>query len=156
MERQGPFPWDSLVVQVAAAEPIPVPGPTLEVLGEEVRQQRRHLRVRMASPRGAPELTLLVAPAHELEAVRLQGKVLDPRSFLRWAHGWQGYSCREVPKEGVELELVFARTEPVELAVMERAPWLPPSFERVRQARGAAAVPVYGGDAWIVTRRFRL
>jgi hypothetical protein len=155
-EQQAPFPWDSLRVQVAAAESPPVSAPTLRVLGDDVRQGRRHLRVRLASARGAPELTLMVAPEHELAAVHLQDQVLDPGKLRRWAHGWQGYSFRDVPPEGVELELVLARAGPVELAVVDRAPWLPPSFERVRQVRGSSAVPVFRGDGWMITRRLRL
>ncbi|HET6923503.1 MAG TPA: hypothetical protein VFI16_10195, partial [Anaeromyxobacteraceae bacterium] len=132
--------------------------PTLVVLERSEAGGRRRLRARLASPRGAAEVLLLLPPEAEVVSAAMGGVRLppvDPR-LRRWFGGWQVLRCLTTPPGGVELEVVLAGSAPLEAWVADQAPGLPAAASGVAAARPREAAPVQEGDSTLVTRRVRL
>ena len=151
------LPWGALRPAFEAkAAPLPLPGPTVEVL--EVRPEAGGLRwrARLSSPRGATELQLVLPPDARVEEVTLDGMALPAPvpKLARWYGGWRVLRFPARP-EGIEVSL-RAGPGPVDVVVADQSPGLPPGSAAIAAARPAAVVTQQEGDVTLFTRRVRI
>ena len=140
----------------AATLPLAAPGLTLISI-ERGAAQRLHYRIRVASARGAPVLTLQFPPEAQLRSVSVEGAApaelnVTPR---RLNHGWSQLRLTSMPPEGQQLSF-DAGMPAFELRLQDESFGLPASGSALQLARPAAAVPWQDGDVTIVTRSYRL
>lgn len=108
------YPYASIQYLRNEAPAIAAPAPTATVLQDSAQGRNRHLRVRVASPRGAAHLEVLLAPQDTatLGAVRLAGQEVElrpidtpqgPVYLLRW------YGLPLQKQVDLELSLQFGK-----------------------------------------------
>jgi hypothetical protein len=152
------FGWGTLRPSFeAAADPLPAPGPEVEVLEDRRDGDEIHWRARLRSPRGAGELQLAVPPAASTFALTLDGTFvpLPVPKLARWYGGWWLYRFPARP-EGIEVAIAAEASGPVELVVADQSPGLPPAAAVVAAARPPWAVTQQEGDLTLFTRRIRI
>ena len=153
-----PFPWSFAQAKtaVAPAPPLPLVGPTVEVLLDEPRPDGRHLSLRLVSPRGAPSIALHVPVAADVRSARMadeeipkteEGKI-PPRG------DWFTFQYLSTPPEGIVLDLVVGGSGPIDAYLVDRSLGLPPAARPIGAARPEDTVP--DGDAIVVSRKVRL
>jgi hypothetical protein len=138
---------------VAPAPPLTVPGPELAVVADSVAGGKRHLRLRMTSPRGARVETLFIPAAAQVEAIGVEGAAVPVGGRQR---GWQPVTYHTVPAGGVVLDLVLGSTQPADWYVADRTYDLPPSARALVAARPKNAAALQKGDGTLVSRKVRL
>lgn len=155
----GLFPWATTAAPFAA--PLPStsrPFPTAEVLETApLPDGRRRLRLRLASPRGAERLGLLVPDGAGVEEVRVEGRPL-PSPYLRRkpaAGGPLQISFRAAPPEGFVVELTLPAA-PREAVLLDETPGLPASAAEIARSRPATVAPSNGGDLTVLVRKLSL
>jgi hypothetical protein len=144
--------------EAGPARPVPGDGVEVTILESSASGDSRRVRARLRSPRGAPELWLVLPPEAKPISVAIDGTrlpALDER-VLHWTNGWHTYACLTAPPEGVEIDLVLPGQEPVEAYVMDRSYTLPPSGRALVGARPPNAVPQHRGDLWMTSRTLPL
>lgn len=155
----GLFPWAKKAAPFAAPlPPTSRPFPELEVLGSApVPDGRRRLRLRLASPRGAPRLGLVVPDATGIEEILVEGRSLPPPFLRRKPATGRPLRLfvRAAPPEGFVVELTLPAA-PREAFVLDETPGLPSSAAAVGRSRPATVAPANGGDATILYRRLVL
>jgi hypothetical protein len=148
-------PWSGRAKGFAAsADGSPaLPPPKLDVLEDRREGERRTIRARVRSPRGASEVFFAVAPQTALERFAIEGRVLPPPrpADLAARGGWRYFVCATVPPSGIEVELVA--NGGIELHYGDVSSGLPPEGARLLRARPPDAAPVGSGDATVVARR---
>ncbi len=156
-----PFPnnmpnWARATWQ-APAPPVDLAAPWVTVLEDTVASERRTLRLRATSPRGAPNLNLDIQARGGIEAA-LDGKPLDlstvpadQRTRLRIAY-------HAVPAEGIGLGVTIAALGPVHVRLEDRSNELPVMPGMTISARPADMMqaPFEMADPTIVTRSMGL
>ncbi|NLG09177.1 MAG: M28 family peptidase [Deinococcales bacterium] len=123
---------------------------------EEVRETRvgdeRRLTFRLASPRGAERVTLLVPPA--ARATRLEvgaaGRAIE---YDPDANEHQAFDCRGRACDGLELTLHVDADGPLELVLFDQTAGLPEGGEALLAARPATATPSFEGDVTLSFNR---
>ncbi|MFQ5416746.1 MAG: M20/M25/M40 family metallo-hydrolase [Myxococcota bacterium] len=159
-EAVRPFPFTSQrwAAYSGEAPARRTPAPTVEVLNRETRPDGRRVTLRLRSQRGAGPLGLALPPDADVREAVVAGESVPRASkrFLRWSNGWNWITYETAPEEGFVLTLVLGNADPVEATVIDRRPGLPPEAAPLLRARPEFAVPVHGGDEWIVTRRVLL
>jgi hypothetical protein len=158
---QPPFPWSPKQASfpVAAAPALGAPAPEVTVVpgpGEEAGDagRRRHVRLRIISPRGAPAATLVIPESAGLQSVRV-GEAA-PQGTPRAQLGWYRVGLLALPPEGMEVDLVLSAAGPVDAYVTDRSYGLPPSGDALKKARPASAVPIQDGDVTVVSRKIKI
>ena len=150
-----PFPWSLKQAQgaVAPAPALPLPAPTLEVLADEKLPAGRRVRLRLASPRGAPTVTLQVPAWAGARGGSMAGVELpkDREGKLPQRGDWTTIQCLATPPGGVELDLELTATGPVAGYLVDRSPGLPPAGRALAAARPPDAMS--DGDAIAVSRK---
>ncbi len=155
----GLLPWARKASPFAAPlAPTSAPFPELEVLDSApLPDGRRRLRLRLASPRGAPRLGLVVPDATAVEEIRVEGRLLPP-PYLR-SRPATGRPLRlfvrAAPPEGFVVELTLPAA-PREAFVLDETPGLPPSAVALGRSRPATVAPANGGDVTILYRKLSL
>ncbi|HET8542289.1 MAG TPA: M28 family peptidase [Anaeromyxobacter sp.] len=158
-ERTRAFPWaPNRPAFTAAAAPLHLPAPRLEVLDVAYEGGLRRVRARLSSPRGAPRAYVVLPPASDVAAFEMEGVAVPaPAPKVRhWWGGWRVHGCAGLPPGGVELEVGVRGDAPLPVLVVDESPGLPPDGERLRAARPANAAPSQQGDATYVTARATL
>ncbi|HEY0553186.1 MAG TPA: hypothetical protein VGG20_02915, partial [Thermoanaerobaculia bacterium] len=151
-----PFlPWLPPFVRafVAPAPPLTVPGPELAVVADSAAGGKRHLRLRMSSPRGARVETLFIPADAQVEAIDIEGVAVPMGGRQR---GWQPVTYHTVPAGGALLDLVLGSTQPADWYVADRTYDLPPSARALVAARPKDAAALQKGDGTLVSRKVRL
>jgi hypothetical protein len=155
-QPEVPFPW-SPPWNLAFAAPAPAfaaPAPELTVLADSAAGGKRHLRLRLSSPRGATAAVLYVPEAAALESVKVAGT--DAGSSPKAFSGWYRQSFLGLPPEGVELEVDLGAAGPLDWYVTDQTYGLPPAGEALRKARPAYAVAFQDGDLTVVSRKVKI
>ncbi|HEX7186413.1 MAG TPA: M20/M25/M40 family metallo-hydrolase [Thermoanaerobaculia bacterium] len=158
-QPERPFPWSPewARAMIAPAPALPVSGPELTVLEDTPANGKRRLRLRLTSPRGAPNGILYIPEAARLESLRIDGHpVAGEGGKLEPAPGWYRVSYLTLPPQGVELEMVLAEAAPQDWYVTDSSYGLPPSGEALAKARGPEAAPMQDGDTVLVSRKVRI
>src|SRR5215210_5425617 len=160
--RPGPpFPWSPPMAQsfLAPAPPLNAAAPELTVLADSVAEGKRHLRLRLTSPRGASFGTIVVPAEARVESVKIDGEDISvdrgmgPQGPGR---GWQAFTNHTVPPQGSEIDIVLGALQPLDWYVFDRSLGLPPSGQALLAARPKDAAPFQDGDSTIVSRKVRI
>jgi hypothetical protein len=150
---------------VAPAPPLPQgeAGPRLTVVEDTVREGKRHLRLRLTSPRAASAGAAMVyiPLAAHVEAARVNGHQVLPamageRAMRFPGSDWVYLADVTLPVEGCELEVELGELKPLDWYVADRTFGLPPGGETLQRARPATATTIQDGDVSIVSRRVRI
>jgi len=152
------FGWGELRPSFEAeTAPLLVPGPEAEVLESTREGDAVRLRVRVRSPRGAPELQIAIPPAVRVRSLAFDGiRVPVPVSKLaRWYGGWWVYRLPARP-EGIAVEMEVTSPGPFEIVVADQSPGLPRAAAAVAAARPPWAVTQQEGDLTLFTRTLRI
>ena len=156
--RTMALPWaQPAPAFVAPLPPLGLTSPTLELLGEEIVPDGRRLTLRLASPRGAPEVGIVLAEAVAAGWIRVQGQPLAP-PYLRRGRSSSGItqiSFDAAPPEGVVVELTLPAKR-LDAFILDRSPGLPASAQAIAASRPANLSPANGGDATVLYRRVSL
>ena len=144
-------PW-STAVPFAEVPRIALEGPTAAVLSSGPSARGRSVRARIASPRGARTIMVLL-PAGRSTAMMVEGRAAIPHR--------DAVVLRSVPAEGFEVTLDVSGAGPIALTLLDLTPGLPPPdvapiARAVRDARSAAAVQTQEGDLTIAGRHLEL
>jgi hypothetical protein len=142
----------------AAAPSVALPPPTIAVLADKVDGDRRTVRLRLRSPRGAPVLSLLVHSVVGSLTATVDGRplsgwdttVLDGTT-VRWYFDYYA-----PPPQGVTVTLRFAAGPPVRLALQDFSYGIPPELVARYPARPAGMLPGRIGDGTLVETELRL
>ncbi len=118
----------------------------------------REVRGVLRSPRGASQVSLMIAPGVRVEAVTVHDTAAPPihPRFLRQSQGWRTYTCLTTPPDGVEVRLVLSTPGPTDIVVLDQSPGVPPHGHGLLASRPPTAVAVGDGDVTVITRRVRL
>jgi hypothetical protein len=156
------FPWSlpfSLSF-VAPAPPLSAPGPELAVVADSVVDGKRHLRLRLTSPRGARVGTVFIPAAAQLEAIDVEGETMPmgvpPGVTPPRQRGWRSITDHTLPAGGALLDLVLGSTQPADWYVVDRTYDLPPSAQALVAARPKNTAALQDGDGTVVSRKVRI
>lgn len=146
------FPWSSPASRSYAA-PAPAQAlapPSLTVARDETSGGKRHLLLRLASPRGATSTLVFIPAASLLETVR----VGDRQVPLPDASGpYRILQILGLSAEGIDLDLVLDASQPHDWYLVDRSGGLPPEGAALLKARPAWASPIQDGDMTLVSRK---
>jgi hypothetical protein len=152
------LPWGALRPSfVTPVAPLAAPGPAAEILQVVREGGVVRARLRLSSPRGAPELQLVVPPQARVQSFSVDGTEVPPpvAKLARW---FGGHAVHRFPARpgGTEVSLRVEGAPPLEVVIADSSPGLPASAREVVHARDEVAVPVQEGDVTLLTRRLRL
>lgn len=163
-----PFPWSSPLARTltAPAPPLGAPGPELAVLADAVVDGKRHLRLRLTSPRGAQVATIFFPAKAQLEAIQVDGETMPlglgglgkggQHRPARPQRGWQSVTYHTVPSQGAVLDVVLGSTQPNDWYVVDRTYDLPAAAQGVAAARPKTVATIQDGDRTLVSRKVRI
>jgi hypothetical protein len=155
----GYFPEMGVLATIAqAAPPLRLPPPVLRVVSDLTTGDRRTVRLRLRSPRGAQVVSLLVHSVvggltASVDGLPLQGSdttILDGTT-VRW---WFDYYAP--PAAGVVVTLRFAAGPEVLLRAVDFSYGIPPQLAGQYAGRPPGMLPGRVGDGTLVERTLRL
>lgn len=163
----GPaFPWSSPASSARSAPAAPLaaaaaPAPELQVLESSVVGGKRHLRLRLASRRGALIGTVWVPARANPESVTIEGHQVPMTGGRhgkpQWGPAdWLQFSDVTLPPAGCELDMVLGDAGPFELHASDSTPGLPPAAAALLAARPPTAVQLQQGDTTLVSRKVKI
>jgi len=160
-QQPGPaYPWSPPRSRsfVAPAPALDAPAPELAVLEDSVADGKRHLRLRLTSPRGAANGTLVIPAEARVESVKIEGQTvsMDRRQVGPGGMGWRQFTNHTLSPAGAEYEIVLGATQPLDWHVFDRSLGLPPSGQAMAAARPKDAVPFQDGDGTVVSRKVKI
>lgn len=142
----------------AAASPLGLPPPRLSVVSDEALQGMRTVRLRVASRRAAPVVSLVVESVVGQLSAWLDGQPVARRDTtildgtpVRWAFDYYA-----APRGGYEITLRFAAGEEVRLRVVDFSYGLPAELAGRYAARPSGVLPGRIGDGALTERVFVL
>ncbi|HZF10865.1 MAG TPA: M28 family peptidase [Thermoanaerobaculia bacterium] len=164
---ETPFPWSMQRQFVAPAPALPLAAPALVLLGETNEGGKRHLRLRLTSPRGGASAVLVIPKAADLQSMTVAGhEVPSPATDRRFAGlakaDYRIVAIDALPAEGVEIEAVLGAAGAVGAAghqtwtVLDGSPGLPPAAAALAAARPANASSIQDGDRTMVSHRVQI
>ncbi|MEA2604422.1 MAG: hypothetical protein QOF89_5414 [Acidobacteriota bacterium] len=157
-----PYPWSTRweMAFVAPAPRLEAPGPELTVLEDSAAEGKRHLRLRLTSPRGALVGSIAVPQEARIETIKIDGHAFPTTERragpLNVASGWKLFSSLTLPPGGSEVEVVLGSTEPASWYVIDRSFGLPPSAQALLAARPKDAVAIQDGDTVVMSRKVKI
>jgi hypothetical protein len=159
--QPGPaYPWSPPRSRsfFAPAPALDAPAPELTVLEDSVADGKRHLRLRLTSPRGAANGTLVIPAEARVEAVKIEGQTVpvDRRQVGPGGMGWRQFTNYTLSPAGTEFEIVLGATQPLDWHVFDRSFGLPPSGQAMAAARPKDVVPFQDGDGTVVSRKVKI
>ncbi|WP_437478281.1 M20/M25/M40 family metallo-hydrolase [Sorangium sp. So ce1014] len=145
------------VTHQSEAPSLALPPPSLTVLDDAVRGGVRSLRVRVASPRGAPWLLAEVASPTEVIRAEVDGRRVEESARgaaagrnVRW-----GFTYMGLPPGGIEWSLEVEDSGPLEIRLMDQTYELPRELARGPRPREIMGVPYRLADSTFVSGSFR-
>jgi hypothetical protein len=155
------FPLSSRKYLIGPAPAVSLAAPTITLLNDETNKGVRHLRLRVASSRKAPVLSVQVETEAEVVGDMVNDKRIDysqVRTPGEYGDRW-GVNYYGVPDEGVELTVFVKSTRPVKLRVVDQSYGLPehdiPSFQARPNHMMPAPVPFTSySDVTMVSKSF--
>ncbi len=156
--RVPALPWSRSARAFAApVAAVALPSPQLTVQSDQADGDRRHLRLRLTSPRGAPSAVLAFPrPGPQIDSATVNHPGHPPVTlhdlFRRTS---PLLLLATLPREGVEVDLILSR-QSLEVVVADRSPGLPAMGQALLAARPTTAVTSQDGDATVVWKRVRL
>jgi hypothetical protein len=118
-----PFPFGSRVYLQASAPIAPLTPPEAQVLEDVTTNGTRHLRLHLASPRGAERISLKINA--EILSAGINGKNLTANNTASEPQKSWSLLYLAVPKEGIELVLETRSPAPLALRLMDESYGLP-------------------------------
>jgi hypothetical protein len=155
------FPWLPQVTSFTAPAPrLDAPGPELKVLEDSVAEGKRHLRLQLTSPRGAPVGSIAVPAEARIESIKIDGHAFPTTERrvgpLNASRDWKLFSNLTLPPGGTEVEVVLGSTAPANWYVIDRSFGLPPSGQALLAARPKSAVSIQDGDTVVMSRKVKI
>ncbi len=150
-EPERLFPWSGVRAYVAKGPTLDVPAPELAEVSDIKTKTGRRVRAVLRSRRGAIEAAIFVPKAAALKSIRLQGQTPKRR---RGAKGWSIFWCNVLPPGGLQLDMEFEGTGPVEVTILDATVGLPESVSP-KLLRTPESVSSYKADRVVVSTRTR-
>jgi hypothetical protein len=157
-----PYPWlpPQAMAFVAPAPRLEAPGPELVVEQDSTAEGKRHVRLRLTSPRGA-QVGMFAIPAEaQLESIQIDGHAFPTNQRragpLNRAKGWKLFSNLTLPPGGSEVEVVLGSTQPADWYAIDRSYGLPPTAAALLAARPKDVITIQDGDTVIMTRKVKI
>jgi hypothetical protein len=107
------------------APPMDLTPPTVERLSDTTKDGERTLRLRVASPRGAPNVAVRVEAPGDIVSASIDGKKVDRDGVPEDLRGLLAFSYSGVPEDGFELSLTTDSAGPVKTTVQDISEGLP-------------------------------
>ncbi len=134
------------------------------MLADTTSNGERHLRLRLASKRGAPVATLYVPMAAGLTSIRVAGEPVPlpprrPRAARRASNGYRPFTFWTLDPTGSEVEIVTdaaAPPQPLDWYLVDQSYDLPPAAGALLAARPATSSPMQDGNVTMVSRKARI
>ncbi|WP_437964769.1 M20/M25/M40 family metallo-hydrolase [Sorangium sp. So ce260] len=146
------------VTRQSEAPALALPPPSLTVLSDAARGGVRSLRLRVASPRGAPWLLAEVASPTEVLRAEVDGRRVEESARgaaaarnVRW-----GFTYMGLPPGGIEWSLEVEDAGPVEIRLMDQTYELPRELARGPRPREIMGAPYRLADSTFVSGSFWL
>jgi hypothetical protein len=150
------------------APAVPLAAPAVEILGDDTSGDKRTLRLRASSPRGAENLSLWLESdgSQELDtpvlSAAVDGQPAGQTAQLRSQGRW-GLEFYNLPEDGVEITLKVRAGAPLQLRAVDYSDGLP-EVPGIDEARPADTMPRYDerirnasfADATFVGKSFEL
>ncbi|MGH9382128.1 MAG: M28 family peptidase [Thermoanaerobaculia bacterium] len=159
-EITQPLPWaPRFDAFTANASSLPVAPPELAVLSDRIDGEKRRLRLRLHSPRGARSVGLALPAEVPVESVRVAGRRVPERrakTALGEGHEWRRFETWTVGAKGVDIELVIGSRDPLPVILYDESADLPAAGRPLLAARPRTASPFGRGDRTILFRRMEL
>ncbi|HEV7508328.1 MAG TPA: M20/M25/M40 family metallo-hydrolase [Thermoanaerobaculia bacterium] len=160
-EPSAPFPWlPGAAGYVAPASRLEAPGPELAVLEDATTGGKRHLRLRLTSPRGAPVARLAVPAGARIESIKIDGHAFPAAAEgdrgSGSLQGWRIFSYLTLPPEGAEVDVVLGSAQPADWYVIDRSNGLPLGAAALLAARPKDATTIQDGDLVVVSRKVKI
>jgi hypothetical protein len=150
-----PFPWIPKLVQGLSA-PAPLqdlPGPELTVVRDEKTEGKRHLRLHLASPRGAKAAFAFPPESAGVESAMVGGVKIP---YRRSSRRLQSLGSLTLPPGGIDIDLVLSASAPQTWYVVDRTPGLPETGDALARARPGWTSTGQEGDVTMVFRKIEL
>jgi hypothetical protein len=150
-------PQTSMTFLQSPAPAAPLAPPAVELLEDKVENNRRLIRLRLRSSRGASSLSLFLDPGVEVTRAEVAGLPLPTaQAGGGAAYGW-GFYYYAPPAEGVVLTLEVAPTGPLHVRAVDRSYGLPPVPGLSVRDRPEYLIPsAHGlGDSALVTKSYK-
>ncbi|HET8819326.1 MAG TPA: hypothetical protein VFM73_07265, partial [Xanthomonadaceae bacterium] len=154
-DAQEILPWMDWSAYPGRAGPT-LAAPVAEVVADEVRDGRRHVRLRLQSRRDADRIGLFLPATAGATALRVRGQALPPPPDYAGDAPWRWISVIGPDADGVEVSFEADPGATIELYVIDRTHRLPSQLDGALRARDAVAVPIHGGDITLVWSPVRL
>ncbi len=157
-----PFPWlpPGARTFMGPAPKLDVPGPDLVVEQDAIVEGKRHVRLRLTSPRGAQVGSFAIPAEVQLDSIKIDGHAFPTTvrraGPLNRAKGWKLFSNLTLAPGGSELEIVLGSTQPAFWYVIDRSYGLPPTAAPLLAARPKDVVTIQDGDVVIMTRKVKI
>jgi hypothetical protein len=157
-----PFPWlpPAAMAFVAPAPKLDAPGPELVVEQDSNVEGKRHVRLRLTSPRGAQVGSFAIPAEAMIESIKIDGHALPTTARragpLNRAKGWKLFSNLTLPPGGSELEIVLGSTQPAFWYAVDRSYGLPPTAAALLAARPKDVVTIHDGDVVVMSRKVKI
>ena len=159
LEGHEHFPqWHFRDYHRASAPVFELPAPRLTLVGDEVRGGRRHLRLRLASPRAAPHLSLLLDDAAGEVVAAVEGTAVagGDSTFPDYSARHWHVDVLGVPGRGVTVFLRVRSGLRLRFTVVDLSPGLPAAAAASIGPRPAGFAQGDQGDATVVSRSYVL
>ncbi len=160
--RAAVFPWSPERRFAAEAPDLKLAAPELRILGAETMGGKVRYDVKLSSPRGAPEISVVFPVSAGVTAIEVDGHALEEPSgrvleYLRSAvPGWRFCEIPTVGADGVEMKFIVGNASSMEVYVGDKSYSLPPEGLAIAGARPADTVTSQDGDVTLVSRRVRI
>jgi len=141
----------------ADAPDLQLPAPELRLIAATRTADRVSYRVRLVSPRAAPEVQLRFAPHSTVRSLHLvSGSVTVPLRLRTEDDAVRSVTIMTLPAAGGELSFETPRDASVSLQLLDKSHEFPRPGRFLQEARGAAATPSREGDVSVIFRTVHL
>lgn len=157
LNSRPPYPGSADLGFFAPAPPLSLAAPELTVLSASAEGGGTRYRVRLDSPRHAPEIYLVFAAAARVDAAELASeRGALPIRLWRWPNGATVLDLKTVGERKVEVTFKSASRTPPALQLLDQSFGLPAEGAVLAAARPAEATVSQDGDVLLVSRSIRL
>lgn len=153
----GALPPPHRTTYRAAAPDLSLPAPELRLLAATASGDRVSYRVRLVSPRAAPEVELRFAAQSGVRALDLVSDAMTVPLRLRTEpDGGHSVTIKTLPAAGGELRFETPARAPVAVQLLDRSYDFPRAGRFLQDARDTTATPSREGDVSVVQRTVHL